>query len=71
MLATLLLMTLVLTVGLGNLALGYGLAVHLGHGPAHGWQALMIWKKAKADAGHHAATEQHAPPTPTAHAKAH
>jgi len=38
-------MSLVMMVSVGNLALGYGLAVYLGHGPAAGWQAIMFWQK--------------------------
>lgn len=45
MLSAILLMTLVLSVSVGNLALGYGLALQLGHGPADGWQALCFWKR--------------------------
>lgn len=61
MISFLLLMTLVLSVSIGNLALGYGLAVHMGHGPAGGWQALLFWKKAASGhAGHEAAPAAHA-----------
>ncbi|QDU27024.1 hypothetical protein ETAA8_21080 [Anatilimnocola aggregata] len=69
MLSTLLLMTVVLMVSVGNLALGFGLAIHLGHGPAGGWQALLFWKKshaAEGDAGGHPATE-HSPAPAKAH----
>jgi hypothetical protein len=45
MLYVLLVMTLILSVSVGNLALGFGLAVHLGHGPAGGWKALCFWTK--------------------------
>lgn len=48
MLYVLLLMTLILSVSVGNLALGFGLAVHFGHGPAEGWKALCFWKKGTA-----------------------
>lgn len=64
MVSVLLLMMLILTVSVGNLALGFGLAVHLGHGPEGGWQALCFWKKAAA-----AGDAAHAPEaTPAAHA---
>ncbi|WP_425617176.1 hypothetical protein NA78x_000847 [Anatilimnocola sp. NA78] len=63
MLTTLMLMSLVMMVSVGNLALGYGLAVHLGHGPAAGWQALLFWKKGHTVA---AATDGHAAPAPAA-----
>jgi hypothetical protein len=68
MLSYLLLMTLVLSVSIGNLALGFGLAVHLGHGPAGGWQALCFWKKSAASDASHAAAHE----APAAeHAAAH
>ena len=61
MVSVILLMTLILTVSVGNLALGYGLAVHLGHGPAGGWRALCFWKKSGSartgDAAHAQAAE--------------
>lgn len=57
MLSILMLMTLMLTVSVGNLALGYGLAVHFGHGPANGWNALCFWKRAAAATAHEAAAE--------------
>lgn len=61
MVSVLLLMMLILTVSVGNLALGFGLAVHLGHGPEGGWQALCFWKKSAAaatgDAAHAPAAE--------------
>lgn len=66
MVSVLLLMTLILTVSVGNLALGFGLAVHLGHGPEGGWQTLCFWKKSAAatgDAAHAPAAEA----TPAAH----
>lgn len=43
MLTTIFFLTLVLMVSVGNLALGFGLAIHLGHGPTGGWQALCFW----------------------------
>ena len=65
MLYALLLMTLVLSVSVGNLALGFGLAVHFGHGPAEGWKALCFWKRHAAaphgDASHDAQPEAAAP----------
>lgn len=66
MLYALLLMTLVLSVSVGNLALGYGLALHLGHGPAEGWQALCFWKKGAA-----ASPAAHPTPEPAAHGATH
>lgn len=63
MISFLLLMTLVLSVSIGNLALGYGLAIHMGQGPASGWRALMFWKKPAGDhVGHEAAPAEHAAP---------
>lgn len=62
MISYLLLMMLVLSVSIGNLALGYGLAIHMGQGPASGWRALMFWKKAAAslaEHGHEAAPAAH------------
>ena len=61
MLTTLAILTLVLFIGAGNLALGFGLALYLGHGPAQGWRALFTWQPRKAAAasetkhasGHH------------------
>lgn len=72
MLSTLLLMTLVLMVSIGNLALGFGLALHLGHGPAAGWQALMFWKARTAASTEHvhapaAEVAAAAAPAPAAH----
>jgi hypothetical protein len=67
MVSVLLLMMLILSVSVGNLALGFGLAVHLGHGPEGGWQALCFWKKAAAatdGAAHTPAAEA----APAAHA---
>jgi hypothetical protein len=76
MLSYLLMMTLILMVSVGNLAIGFGLAVHLGHGPAKGWQVICFWKKdGVAHADPHAAADAHAPPAeataPTGHAPAH
>ncbi len=65
MISYLLLMTLVLTVSIGNLALGYGLAVHMGHGPTAGWRALMFWQK-EASVDH--AGQEAAPAAHTEHA---
>lgn len=72
MLSYLLLMTLVLSVSIGNLALGFGLAVHLGHGPAGGWKALCFWKKSAASEPSHATAHEplHDAP-PVEHAAAH
>jgi hypothetical protein len=67
MLSALLIMTLILAVSAGNLALGFGLAVHLGHGPADGWNALCFWKPA---GGTNPAGHGHAPP-PSAHSSGH
>lgn len=68
MISFLLLMTLVLSVSIGNLALGFGLAVHLGHGPANGWQALLLKKKAASGhAGHEAAPAANAEHAAQAH----
>jgi hypothetical protein len=61
MLTTLAILTLVLFIGAGNLALGFGLAVYLGHGPSQGWQALFHWPRkttaaasgSKSASGHH------------------
>jgi hypothetical protein len=50
MLTTLLYLSFVTLVSVGNLALGYGLALHLGHGPAKGWQALLEWGRTPATA---------------------
>lgn len=70
MVSIILLMTLILSVSVGNLALGYGLAVHLGHGPAAGWQALCFWKNSAAAHGDaaHAPANDHALAAPAAHA---
>ncbi len=65
MLSALLLMTLVLAVSAGNLALGFGLALHLGHGPAEGWKALCFWKP------HAAAHAEHEQPQAAAHTSDH
>jgi len=73
MLSYLLLMTLVLSVSIGNLALGFGLALHLGHGPANGWQALCFWKKPAASATSHGTAHDAEPvheETPAEHAPA-
>ena len=48
MLTTLFFLTLVLLVSVGNLALGFGLAIHLGHGPTGGWLALFGTRTAAA-----------------------
>lgn len=72
MLSYLLLMTLVLSVSIGNLALGFGLAVHLGHGPAGGWQALFLLKKSAAsDTSHETVHEPMHEAPPVEHAAAH
>ncbi|WP_254506967.1 hypothetical protein [Anatilimnocola floriformis] len=71
MLSFLLLMSLILSVSIGNLALGFGLAVHMGQGPAKGWQALCFWKKDASADPHAAPTDPHAPHAePAAHAPA-
>jgi hypothetical protein len=53
MLITLAFLSLVLVISVGNLALGFGLAVYLKHGPAQGWQALCFWQRKTPVAGHH------------------
>jgi len=70
MLTYLLLMTLVLSVSLGNIALGFGTAVHFGHGPAGGWQALCFWNKpapAEGSAAAHTAPIKQAAAAPSHH----
>jgi hypothetical protein len=51
-------LTLILLVSVGNLALGFGLAIHLGHGPSNGWQALCFWNPAKPAVSEHVTESQ-------------
>lgn len=67
MLTTLLYLSFVMLVSAGNLAIGYGLAVHLGHGPSQGWRALCFWKRKPAADG--AAHADHPPADAAAPAK--
>lgn len=72
MLSYLLMMTLILMVSVGNLVLGFGLALHMGHGPTKGWQVICFWQKdAAAHADPHAAADSHAPPAEAAQEPAH
>jgi hypothetical protein len=59
MLTILTYLSFVTLISAGNLALGFGLAVHLGHGPARGWQALCFWERANAPIAESRPVEAH------------
>lgn len=71
MLTTLLFLSFVMLVSAGNLALGFGLAVHLGHGPSRGWQALCFWNRATAADGTAPSDPSEAPASPAKPAATH